>query len=472
MDSKIIALGAVVVIVAAAIGGGVYMMNNRDGGSDKVDIDAPTLLVYGNANGDYYLNDSDVSKLKQLVKDQPEDWAKTNPFADTDCNGSLTDDDVTMLEKILEADKDHPMAINVCSYALEVPYVTSVRYPVLKAASNTNQTSMATFMTLGIDSEIVATSVAAANTATDGSVIKTAYDRIIFGNFFDVMDSKHQIGAKSAEVAAGTLADVIKNTGCTVYIYSASQAALSNYSTLSKQIDFVQISDGMSEVKDYGSAVLLLGFLFGTSDNNYVDRSVEVVEWFIDFEKELTNGLKNVENGTTKKVSAVASSMSGYVSIKGSSNTNIIEKAGVYCPVASKNPTDASKSTMTYTPSDTWLNMIDMDSLVVLKGSSGGWSWFDGKYASTDLPSAMKSHVNNFSTLECYKNGKVIVVSTMMCGPQKSGAIAQYYYGDDMGENWFNNKMTDFYTKFWGYTAEDCAKFKYVLTQAEVLGTS
>lgn len=472
MDSKIIAVVAVVVVIGAAIGGGVFMMNNRDKGDDGVSIDRPTLLVYGNANGDYYLNDSDVSKLKQLVKDQPADWATTNPFADTNCDGSLSDADVTMLEDILKADKDHTMAINVCSYALEKPYVTSVRYPVLKAASNTNQTTFATFMTLGIDKEIVATSVAASGTNTDGSVKTSNYDRIIFGNFFDVMDKTHQIGAKSAEVAAGTLGNIVTSTGCTVYIYSASQAALSNYETLKNQIDFVQVADGMSEVKDYGSAVLLLGFLFGTSDNSYVDKSVEVVEWFIDFEKELSNGLKNVENGTTKRVSAVASSMSGYVSIKGSSNTNIIEKAGLYCPVANKNPTNESASTMTYTPSDTWLNMIDMDSLVVLKGSTGGWSWFDGKYASADLPSSMKTHVENFQTLECYKAGKIIVVSTMMCGPQKSGAIAQYYYGSDLGENWFSDKMTDFYTKFWGYSAEDCAKFKYVLTQSEVLGTA
>ena len=467
MESKFIALGVVVIVVAAAIGGGVYMMMNMNKG-DNIELEKPTLLVYGNANGDYYLNTDDVTKLKELIESKPSDWQETNPFADTNCDGSLTNDDVTMLESILNADKDHQVKINVCSYAVQKAYISKVRYPVTKAACNTNQTTMATLKTLGIDSEIVSTSVAATSTNLDGSVKQEKYDKYIFGNYFDVMDQPHQIGAKSCDVNSSTLADIITSYGCTVYLYSASQAALSNYVTLSSQIDFVQVADGESEIKDYGSAILLVGFLFGTSDNNYVSKSVEAVDWFLDFEKDLKNGIKNVD-----KVSAVASSMTTYVAIKGSSNTSVIESAGLSCPVGNMLPIDASSTTKMYTDgTDTWLNAIPMDAFVILRGSTGGWSWFDGDYSTEHLPADFTTHIENYKTLDCYKKGNIIVVSTMMCGPQKSGAIAQYYYGDKLGENWYNDKMTDFYTKFWGFSAEDCAKFKYVLTQAEVLGTA
>ena len=465
MDSKIIALGAVVVIVVAAIGGGVYMLANNNKG-DKIEIEEPTLLVYGNANGDYYLNQDDVTELKALMEKKSDDWRKDAPFADTNCDGSLTDDDVTMLENILKADKDHPVKINVLSYSLETPYISQVRYPVTKAASSVNQTTIATLKTLGVDDEIVATSY---YYEKDDKADPKNYDKYVFKDYFDVMDSAHKIGASNTAVNYATLGAVVLATGCTVYIYGSSQAALTDYTKHTSEIDFVQVADGMANSTDYGSAVLLLGFLFGIDGSDYVEKSVKIVNWFIDFEKELKEGVKKVSK--SDRVTGVASSMSGYVAIKGSSNTSVIEEAGVDCPVADMMPSSATSSTKTFDyKTDTWLNAYTLDTVVILQGSKG-WSWFDGDYDTEKLPAAYASHIKSFQTLECYKNGKIIVVSTMMCGPQKSGAIAQYYYADKLGENWFNDKMTDFYTSYWGFTAEECAKLKFVLTQEEVLGT-
>jgi hypothetical protein len=472
MNGKIIAVVVVAVMAVAAVGAGIILANNNNS-KDKTDIDSPVLLVYGNANGDYYLNNSDVSELKKLVKDQPSDWKEKHPYADTNCDGSLTDDDVSMLESILNATADEKVTINVVSHALEVPYVSKVRYPVTAAACNSNQTTMATLKTIGIDKEIVSTSVASSGTNTDGSVKQSNYDKYVFGDYFDVMDSKHQIGAKSAEIAADKMTQVVKNYGCTVYFYSASNGKFANTDELSKGIDIVQVEDGMSNVAHYGSAVLLYGFLFGNDDNKYVDKSVEVVNWFLDFSKELKNRLSKVTSGEVTKVSGVASSMTGYVSIKGSSNTNIIEEAGLYCPLANKNPTSETSMTMTYnSASDTWLNMIDVDTIVVLEGSKSGWSWFDGDYTASKLPSSYKTHFDCFNTMKCYKDGKMVLVSTMMCGPQKSGVLAQYYYPDLFEEKWFENKMADFYQKFWGFESSQTDNLKYILSQSEAIVTA
>ena len=194
MNAKIIAIAAVAVLAVAAVGGGIVLANNnKDSKSDSYDLESPVLLVYGNANGDYYLDNDDVSELKSLVKDNPSDWKETNPYADTNCDGSLTDEDVSMLESILAATADKQVRINVVSYSLETPYTASVRYPVTKAACNSNQTTMATLKTLGIDEQIKSTSVASSGTNTDGSVKQSNYDKYIFADYFDVMDATHQI---------------------------------------------------------------------------------------------------------------------------------------------------------------------------------------------------------------------------------------------------------------------------------------
>lgn len=124
MDKKILAIAAVAIIIVAACAVVVATggSNSKDDG-EQVKI-TDRLLVYGNANSDDYLDERDVTFLEELVKD-PSKWDKTkNPYADTDNDGKITQNDVDVLKKFLNKEKSTMYYTNVWGG------VSSVHYPV------------------------------------------------------------------------------------------------------------------------------------------------------------------------------------------------------------------------------------------------------------------------------------------------------------------------------------------------------
>ncbi len=122
MDSKVLAIIAVIGVVAIGAVAGVVLMNN-DGGSkttttataDSYEIGLTSdsgkatvssvdtkLVVFGNANNDVYLNSDDVAFIQKIV-DGTATWNKTaNPLADTNADGAITADDVTLLQRFID----------------------------------------------------------------------------------------------------------------------------------------------------------------------------------------------------------------------------------------------------------------------------------------------------------------------------------------------------------------------------------
>ncbi len=119
MNTKIIAIVAVVIIVAAGAGAAILLTGGGgSGNNDKyaigTDVEADPLyadfdvenvenLVFGNANNDSYLNEDDLTLLNKYIAGT-ETWdINTNPLADTNADGTITQEDADLLQKMLEA---------------------------------------------------------------------------------------------------------------------------------------------------------------------------------------------------------------------------------------------------------------------------------------------------------------------------------------------------------------------------------
>ena len=488
MSGKIIAIAVVAVLVVAGVGVGIYVATNNNDSGTKA-IKGTSVEVYGNANNDYYINDSDIDKIKEIIKKNSDDdasndidWKKDFPFADATANGTVDDADVEQVEKIMKATPEEQVVVKVRCYYKETPYVSDVRYPIVKSFANSNQTTVILLKTLGIDEEIQGMSYyyTVSGNKKNADVDTTAYDNYIFKDYFDVMVKSRQCGLSTADFTNDPSKELTA-LGCTAYVMSASNGEMAaiKYAHDTLKYDIVELRDGSGNANDYNSAVLTLGFLFG---QKYLDKAVEYVNWMADFADELNDYLSKVGTGDVKKLSGAASSSTTSVSVKGSSNITIIEEAGFNCPVSSK---DSSSGQMTekydYANGDRWLNYIALDTFVILKGSTTStkivdeksvkynWSWFDKDYSTASIPQSFKDHMDLYSSLACYNDE--VVLSTMLPGPLKSGALANYFYKDVFPENWIQDKAGEFLQKFWGFTEEQTQGQQYVLSKAVVMGS-
>ncbi|MBR2255280.1 MAG: ABC transporter substrate-binding protein [Candidatus Methanomethylophilaceae archaeon] len=125
MDNKLIAIIVVAILVVAGVA--AYVVLGNSGGSnngkktvgDGIDTTVP---IYGNANGDAYIDDKDVELLKDL-KDHGWDPVKY-PYADADLDGFITDKDVTLVNKIINKQSCE------LNYMSHFGTVMSVKYPM------------------------------------------------------------------------------------------------------------------------------------------------------------------------------------------------------------------------------------------------------------------------------------------------------------------------------------------------------
>lgn len=458
MNKKLIAIAIAAIIVISAIGVGYMILadNNEDSFADSAE---GSLEIYGNANNDYFIDAQDITLIQKII-DQDLDWKTEYPFADANYDGKVNGEDITYVNSIINATADEKVKVFHNNQNKDGKYVVDTKYPITSTLASTSQTTTILLKTLGINEEIKGVSFQ--------HLDHSNYDQYIYKDYFDLINSEHRIFEKTDGVNVDTASNFVTDYGCSAYIYSSSTSTLSNaMSVEGAGIDLIQVGDGMSNINDFTSAVLLVGFLFGTSDNEYAETAINFADWITVYSKDLEERLETVMNGTTTQVSGVVSSMVSYVSIKGSSNSDILEEAGIHNPIADE--TFEGKTTMKYIGGeDVWLNSKNVDHLFILKGSAIGWSWYDKDYS--DLPASFTTHLNNYGTLECCTKGDAMIASSIIPSPLKSGVLADYIYPELFEEGWIESYLAEFFVEFWGWSADDCDGLRYYLTQEEVLG--
>lgn len=137
MDKKIMTIVAVIAVVAVVAVAAFVLMQPKatpdDPGDDDKKYDITSrLLVFGNANNDNYLDSSDVQFIQSIV-DKKSNWnSKANPLADTNGDGSITSDDVALLQKFLKGESAKMYYLNWYGEKC------SINYPLSGAISGFN----------------------------------------------------------------------------------------------------------------------------------------------------------------------------------------------------------------------------------------------------------------------------------------------------------------------------------------------
>ncbi|MBO7410118.1 MAG: hypothetical protein J6T68_04260, partial [Candidatus Methanomethylophilaceae archaeon] len=95
---KLIAVVAVVVVAAAGVGTFLVLKNND---KDKnYEIDA-ALEVYGNANGDYKIDNADKDVIQKIIDKEEGYTLEKYPLADAYKDDTVDEKDIEQVDKIM-----------------------------------------------------------------------------------------------------------------------------------------------------------------------------------------------------------------------------------------------------------------------------------------------------------------------------------------------------------------------------------
>lgn len=163
-NKRIIAIGIVAILVIAAIA--FFAMSNgnndnkeekdvyslyltEDSGKATVSSIDTKLLVFGNANNDVYLDENDVKFIQDIV-DGKTKWDKSaNPLADTNADGKITSDDVSLLKRFIAGQESSMFYLN--SYL----DVNKVKWPMTGKIAIQGQPEIDMLQIMGMTDRIV-----------------------------------------------------------------------------------------------------------------------------------------------------------------------------------------------------------------------------------------------------------------------------------------------------------------------------
>ncbi len=429
MDNKFLII-AVAAIVAIAAVGAVIVLNGNDNSSDNnggdditneivvktLDLPADTLLrVFGNVNGDAYINNDDMTYLKAIIKGEKEQTF----YADVNQDGVINNKDVTYLQGIIKGDPTRLYYQNykydVKSVAVPIDKMTVIYYQVMEAV-----------VLLGAFAKAVATD---------------EYTCVDKASQFPGIEKMKNLGQKS-EITAEDL----MSTGATTIISGSATYHISE--EVEKQLpanyDMVRLCNGASGPVIVWH-VVTLGYILG-SDGGYN---------YLDFYNKCMN---TVKERTTGLNSEVPKSLSIYFDSETKFKIHC-ENSGSYEVselARTENVADGfyeKYSTLYYYPENTeFVYGLEkdpgLDLLIFTKKSTIIGS--DKKTFMDDFYNYMKSV--GLDKLKNYQDGKAIAIcynltnGTPLClGPI---VIASLLYPDSFKDVNVYEYLQEFYDKF------------------------
>ena len=124
ITNRIVAISIIALFIIADIGILATSPGADAGDSPASDVSDIRLQIYGNANGDDYIDERDVETLRSIISDGTADWESQHPFADANQDGRIDDDDIAVVEAVIAGDKVRMYYLNWSGY------VSYVNYPI------------------------------------------------------------------------------------------------------------------------------------------------------------------------------------------------------------------------------------------------------------------------------------------------------------------------------------------------------
>ena len=154
MDKKMIGVIAVVaILLVSAVS--VYMLTSDDDNGTPTGLDDAELQVFGNINGDRFIDSKDQSLIEQLIDDGS--TATEYPMADANQDGVLDSKDVDVVKSIINGEKTTVWHINqhdADGSGTIDSIVVSTKFPITSAIATGNGNMLTLLYSLGIYDQI------------------------------------------------------------------------------------------------------------------------------------------------------------------------------------------------------------------------------------------------------------------------------------------------------------------------------
>ncbi len=274
MNNRVVAIVAVVIVAVIAIAVCAFLLTqNNDKSTTSDGLTGNYLVVYGNANGDAYLNQDDVDFIQDIL-DGKTTWSKAdNPYADTDHNGKITSNDVTVLKKFLKGEK---ATMYYTDWNLEVD---SINYPLTGKVAVTQVESIYMSTIVGFYDDIThinrPESWFASNLRTD--MFPGLIDRVKSTGNYNL--NIENVVSSGVSIVLGAISSLDDNTRATLKSYGIQGIAL----------PVMKDMNGL----DWNTSIVTLGVMMNKQKN-----TAEYIEYLADLQQKVSKAAEKISGMT------------------------------------------------------------------------------------------------------------------------------------------------------------------------------
>ncbi len=415
----VVAVLAIVVIVAA-----VFFLGNSDPTKDAKDMEDSELKMYGNINGDGFINEKDTKIIKGLIDEGK--TAKDFPLADANQDGVLSQADIDLRNKGKEGEECVIWHINLhdANGDGKMDYEkVSTKFPINSIICTGSSNTFMMLYVAGIIDEVKG--------ATYGSTVDN-----LFKDTYKNTDKVTKLGTSSTTIefedGKGAASEVIKKEHVTAVLSDWNRTYLTNEADFEKAgVDVIRFAAASTEIDVIAHDYYMLGLLFQKQD-----RASEVVDYMKEVMKKINDAIAK-EN---KAVSTTVSSMTNYYSVGDSDYTALAKAAGA------KNALD--KGSWGTTTSIKVLDNLDVFNPDVYKYEYvTHLRAYNGYTNEADVPALYKTYTETIAEYwEHGLDGQFIVNGNVPI-PARLAYVASVYY-DDLDKDWADEIHQGFVDKF------------------------
>ncbi len=435
--TKMIAIAVVAIVIVAAAA--VVLTRSSSNDSD-VNIESE-LMVFGNANGDFTVDQSDLDLINQIINTE-DATEKSNliaehPLADANYDGAVTQDDADLVTKILNGESCTVYHYNDSNYE---PYVVSTKWPVTSALATASANQCWLMTMAGITDMVHGISYSASSSP----------DPTLFPEFSQM----ESIGSSSTNMPIDKASTYISEYGVTAIITDKTESTLDK-STIEPQyeamgVDIIRVGAASVDVNDYCQQLFLIGFLFQTQD-----QCVDIAKWWISIQNEIDSRLEGVDKVSAITSNGTVSNGRIWISAGTSDYLDVITHAGGVSALDDAVLTDYTSGAYFY-ESDTWLYNYDFDYIISIKTGD----WYSGTVNDTEK---YDTSLSIFDQTEAYQNGNAVVITGDAPIPIRVAYAAVAMYPDIFTEEWADSLNQEFFDNFTD-TGLDLSDLHFMIT--------
>ena len=430
MDSKKLAIIVIIVVAIVAVAAAVVLMNQ--GGKSIPSEVNEYGLVYGNADGDTKLDQTDIDIIDAVIKDQS--LLSKYPLADTNYDGKVTEADKEMLQKMIKKEK---MTVHVIQFDDQDKItVVESNYPLTKIVASGGTNMRVLIAVLDLHTVMVGN---ATNKYISPVLDKDLYDLRESGKIL-ILNTSPKDDDRTKLAAADFDAIITEISGREGY-------GADSYRSLYKEKGATFMQFSVDNTKECLQAIATMGILVGQESN---------AKAFIDFSQKVEDTIKTKEGNKFGTATIMNVVMSNSVS----GTTSDYHKATI--AAGGNNLADFAQTTKKFPDGsdNTWLLDPKYNPQYLIHISSTVF----GDSPTTSTVNAIKK---NFSETAAYKADQYYLINGTIPLPVRLAYMAEIMYEDCFDKGWCVSVLQDYMDQFTS-SKVDVKDYKILWTTEEL----